>query len=155
MAAGLATLTVLDDEGLAGRAATLGEALLDGLRRRLAGLELVKDVRGRGMMLAIEFGAPKSLKLRAAYALMEEASPGLFCQLILVPLFARHRILAQVVGHGMSVIKLLPPLVVSETDLDWIESGLDDVVRSAHKLGAVWDLGRTPASHAVKARGAA
>jgi ornithine--oxo-acid transaminase len=160
MAAGLATLTVLEDEQLCARAATLGDALLEGLRRRLEKFELVREVRGKGMMLAVEFGPPqslkpKSLKLRAAYALMEEASPGLFCQLILVPLFARHRILAQVAGHGMPVIKLLPPLVVSEADVAWIETGLDDVVRASHSLGAVWDLGRTLASHVVKARTAA
>ena len=120
----------------------------------------MKEVRGKGMMLAIEFGPPqspkpKSLKLRAAYALVEEASPGLFCQLILVPLFARHRILAQVAGHGMPVIKLLPSLVVSEADVAWIETGLDDVVGASHSLGAVWDLGRKLASHVVKARTAA
>lgn len=155
MAAGLATLAVLEDEQLVARAATLGDALIEGLRRRLGGFELVKDVRGMGMMLAIEFGPPQSLKLRAAYALMEEASPGLFCQLILVPLFARHRILAQVAGHGMPVIKLLPPLVVSEADVASIETGLEDVVRAAHSLGAIWDLGRTLGSHAVKARSAA
>jgi ornithine--oxo-acid transaminase len=155
MAAGLATLTVLDEEQLCARAASLGDALREGLRRRLGGFELVKEVRGRGMMLAIEFGPPQSLKLRAAYRLLEEASPGLFCQLILVPLFARHRILAQVAGHGMPVIKLLPPLVVSEADVAAIESGLEDVVRTAHSLGAVWNLGRTLASHAVKARSAA
>jgi ornithine--oxo-acid transaminase len=155
MAAGLATLTVLEDQQLVARAAELGDTLLEGLRRRLGGLELVRAVRGKGMMLAIEFGPPKGLKLRAAYALMEEASPGLFCQLILVPLFARHRILAQVAGHGMPVIKLLPPLVVSEADIAWIETGLDDVVRASHSLGAVWDLGRKLASHVVKARSAA
>jgi ornithine--oxo-acid transaminase len=155
MAAGLATLTVLEDEQLVARAAEVGDRLIEGLRRRLCGFELVKQVRGKGLMLAIEFGPPKSLKLRAAYNLMEEASPGLFCQLILMPLFARHRILAQVAGHGMPVIKLLPPLVVSEADIDWIETGLEDVVRSAHTLGAVWELGRTLAGHAVKARSAA
>ncbi|MGH6912741.1 MAG: aspartate aminotransferase family protein [Geminicoccales bacterium] len=155
MAAGLATLTVLEDEQLCARAATFGGALLEGLRRRLGDLELVKEVRGKGMMLAIEFGPPKSLRLRAAYALLEQARPGLFCQLILIPLFARHRILAQVAGHDMPVIKLLPPLVVSEADMEWIETGLEDVVRAAHSLGAVWDLGRKLASHAVRARTAA
>jgi ornithine--oxo-acid transaminase len=152
MAAGLATLTVLEDERLIERAAEFGEQLIEGLRRRLGDYELVKAVRGKGMMLAIEFGPPKSLRLRAAYALMEEASPGLFCQMILIPLFARHRILAQVAGHEMPVIKLLPPLVVDQTDIDWIETGLEDVVRAAHTLGAVWELGRKLAGHAVRAQ---
>jgi ornithine--oxo-acid transaminase len=152
MAAGLATLTVLEEERLIERAAGQGQQLIEGLRQRLGGYELVKAVRGKGMMLAIEFGPPKSLRLRAAYALMEEARPGLFCQLILIPLFARHRILAQVAGHEMPVIKLLPPLVVDRADIDWIETGLEDVVRAAHTLGAVWDLGRTLAGHAVRAQ---
>jgi ornithine--oxo-acid transaminase len=55
----------------------------------------------------------------------------------------------------MPVIKLLSPLVVSEADVDWIETGIEDVVRASHSLGAVWDLGRTLASHAVRARSAA
>ena len=68
MAAGLATLAVLDDEKLVERAADLGERLIAGLRRRLSGFEFVKEVRGKGLMIAVEFGPPKSLKLRAAYA---------------------------------------------------------------------------------------
>jgi hypothetical protein len=45
--------------------------------------------------------------------------------------------------------------VVSQADVAWIETGLDDVVRASHSLGAVWDLGRKLASHVVKARSAA
>jgi ornithine--oxo-acid transaminase len=52
----------------------------------------------------------------------------------------------------MRVIKLLPPLVVDQTDIDWIETGLEDVVRAAHTLGAVWELGRKLAGHAVRAQ---
>jgi ornithine--oxo-acid transaminase len=152
MTAGLATLAVLDDEKLVERAADVGERLIAGLRRRLSGLEFVKNVRGKGLMIAVEFGPPKSLKLRAAYAMLDKANKGLFCQLILMPLFQRHRILAQVAGHGMPVIKLLPPLVLSEADAEWIETAFEDVIGDSHALGAVWDLGRTLAGHALKNR---
>jgi len=54
----------------------------------------------------------------------------------------------------MAVIKLLPPLVLSESDVARIVRALDDVVAS-HKLGAAWDIGRTLMSHAVKNRTAA
>ena len=155
MAAGLATLAVLDDEKLIERAADLGEGLIGTLRQRLEGFEFVKDVRGKGLMIAIEFGPPKSLKLRAAYAMLDKANKGLFCQLILIPLFKRHRILAQVAGHAMPVIKLLPPLVLSEADAEWIASAFEDVVGESHALGAVWDLGRTLAGHALKSRAGA
>src|SRR5512147_1794281 len=152
MAAGLATLAVLDDEKLIERAADLGERLIADLRRRLSDFEFVKEVRGKGLMIAIEFGAPKSLKLRAAYAMLDKANKGLFCQLILIPLFKRHRILAQVAGHAMPVIKLLPSLVLGDADAGWIETAFEDVVGESHALGAVWDLGRTLAGHALKIR---
>lgn len=155
MAAGLATLAVLEEERLIERAADLGERLIADLRRRLGRFEFVKEVRGKGMMIAIEFGPPKSLKLRAAYAMLDKANKGLFCQLILIPLFKRHRILAQVAGHAMPVIKLLPPLVIDEADAQWIGDAFEDVVAESHALGAVWDLGRTLAGHALKNRAGA
>jgi ornithine--oxo-acid transaminase len=152
MAAGLATLAVLHDEKLVAHAADIGERLIANLRRRLSDFEFVKDIRGKGLMIAVEFGPPKSLKLRAAYAMLDKANKGLFCQLILIPLFKQHRILAQVAGHAMPVIKLLPPLVLSDADAAWIEDAFEDVVRESHALGAVWDLGRTLAGHALKSR---
>jgi ornithine--oxo-acid transaminase len=152
MAAGLATLAVFDDEKLVERAADLGERLIANFRRRLSGFEFVKEVRGKGLMIAVEFGPPKSLKLRAAYTMLDKANKGLFCQLILIPLFKRHRILAQVAGHAMPVIKLLPSLVLSDADAGWIETAFEDVVGESHALGAVWDLGRTLAGHALKIR---
>ena len=155
MAAGLATLSVLEEEHLVQRAADLGERLIADLRTRLGGFEFVKEVRGRGMMIALEFGPPKSLKLRAAYAMLDKANKGLFCQLILIPLFKKHRILAQVAGHAMPVIKLLPPLVIDEADAKWIVDAFEDVVGESHALGAVWDLGRTLAGHALKNRAGA
>jgi ornithine--oxo-acid transaminase len=155
MAAGLATLQAMDDENLIARAEALGCRLIANLQQRLSPFEFVKEVRGKGLMVAIEFGPPKSLKLKAAYAMLEQANKGLFCQLVLIPLFKQHRILAQVAGHGLSVIKLLPPLVLSDSDMDWIETAFEDVVGDAHRLGAVWDLGRTLAGHALKARAGA
>jgi len=155
MAAGLATLSVLEDERLVERAGDLGERLIADLRARLGGFEFVKEVRGRGMMIALEFGPPKSLKLRAAYAMLDKANKGLFCQLILIPLFKKHRMLAQVAGHAMPVIKLLPPLVIDEGDARWIGEAFEDVIAESHALGAVWDLGRTLAGHALKTRAGA
>ena len=152
MAAGLATLTALEDQGLIARAADLGTRLMQGLRERLAGCDLVKAVRGKGMMVALEFGPPRGVQLKAAYALMDRASPGLFCQLILIPLLRRHRILAQVAGHDLPVIKLLPPLVLSEADLDWTLRGFAEVIGDGGSLAGMLDLGRTLATHALRAR---
>jgi ornithine--oxo-acid transaminase len=152
MAAGLATLTVLDEEGLIDRAAVAGNAFRDDLTRRLAGREFVRAVRGKGMMIAIEFGTPKSLRLKGAYAVLEKANPGLYCQLILIPLFSERHVLAQVAGHGLPVIKLLPPLVCSDADLVWAADAIEAVVTESESLGGLWDLGRQLAGHAMKGR---
>ena len=113
MAAGLATLQVLQDERLIENAAARGESLISRLKALVPKYELLADVRGRGMMIALELGPPKSLKLRAAWALVDKATKGLYCQMVVLPLFSRHRILSQVAGHDMYVIKLLPPLCLS------------------------------------------
>src|SRR6202047_5302138 len=108
MAAGIATLDVLAADGLIDKAARTGERL----QRAFAGMaerhELVHEVRGKGLMISIEFGHPRSFKLKASWNLLEAASKGLFCQLITIPLFQEHRILTQVAGHGSHTIKLLP-----------------------------------------------
>ena len=155
MAAGLATLAVFDEERLIERAAELGERLIQNLRRRIGGSEFVQDVRGKGLMLAIEFGAPSSLKLKAAYALIERANRGLFCQLILLPLFKRHRILAQVAGHNLPVIKLLPAYVIDDADLAWIENAFADILEYSRSVGSFWDMGRMLATQAMRAKAGA
>jgi ornithine--oxo-acid transaminase len=152
MAAGLATLTALEDERLIARAAELGARLGEGLRRSLAPFDMVKAVRGKGMMLALELGPPRDLRLKAAYTLMDRASKGLFCQLVLIQLLRQQRILAQVAGHDLPVIKLLPPLVLSEQDLDWILRGFAAVIGDSHSLASLAGLGRTLAGHALRTR---
>ena len=152
MAAGLATLTVLEDEGLIASAAERGARLAEGLRRRLAPYDMVREVRGKGMMIALEFGAPHDLRLKAAYALMDRARPGLFCQLVLIALLQNHRILAQVAGHHLPVIKLLPPLVVSDQDLDWIVHSFEAVIGDNQSLANLLELGRTLVGHALRRR---
>jgi ornithine--oxo-acid transaminase len=83
---------------------------------------------------------------------MDRASKGLFCQLVLIPLLRDHRILAQVAGHDLTVIKLLPPLVLSEEDLDWTVRGFAAVIGDSRSLARLVDLGRTLAGHALRKR---
>jgi ornithine--oxo-acid transaminase len=156
MAAGLATLQVIEDEKLIDNAARIGAGITADLAALIGRHEFVKAVRGKGMMIAIEFGSPKSFSLKAAWVLLEQANKGLFCQLITIPLLKEHRIMSQVAGYGMNVIKLIPALTLNEEDRAWIRRGFEQVVADAHRVpGAVWDLGRTLASHSLKARSSA
>jgi len=153
MAAALATLSVIEDEKLVARAATLGDAILSDFRAFRDKYELVKDVRGKGMMIGIEFGPPRSLALKAAWGLLETANRGLFCQMILIPLFKDHKLICQVSGPGVHIIKLLPALTITDADRLWIRDGFDKAIADCHRVpGAVWDLGRNLAAHVMKAR---
>jgi ornithine--oxo-acid transaminase len=153
MAAALATLEVIDAERLIENAARRGARLLAAFEEMSQRYELIKNVRGKGLMLGIEFGRPRSLKLKASWTALESVNSGLFCQLITIPLFKEHKVLSQVAGHGIHTIKLIPPLIISDADCDWIESSFDAVIADAHRVpGAVWSLGKTLVDNALKAR---
>jgi ornithine--oxo-acid transaminase len=153
MAAGIATLDVLESERLIENAARLGARLLSSFKTMASRYEMIKEVRGKGLMIGVEFGQPRSLKLQAAWRLLEAVNQGLFCQLITLPLFKDHRILVQVAGHASHTVKLLPALVISDDDCEWIERSFSDVIADSHRVpAAVWSLGKTLTEHALKAR---
>ncbi len=133
MAAGLATLEVLESENLIEHSARTGAAILDALTPLIQQYECLKEVRGKGMMIALEFTEPKSLMLKLSWKILESANKGLFSQLITVPLFREHRILSQVAGHGMNIVKFIPPLILTESDVEWMVSAVNDVVAKAHR----------------------
>ena len=62
---------------------------------------------------------------------VERAQPGLFAQLITVPLFHEHRILCQVAGHRMNVVKALPSLLIDEDEIRRFAAALEEVVAAA------------------------
>jgi ornithine--oxo-acid transaminase len=132
MAAGLATLHEIDEQGLVERSARLGESLLAATRPLIDEFEVVREVRGLGLMWAIEFGEPSSGRM--SWRMIERMQPGLFAQLVVAPLFSDHRILSQVAAHKLAVIKVLPPLVVSDDDLDYFVDCLRTTVKRAQRM---------------------
>ncbi|MBE9156373.1 aspartate aminotransferase family protein [Nodosilinea sp. LEGE 06152] len=156
MAAGLATLDVLETEGWIDHAAKMGQQIVADLQPLVDQYDCLKAVRGLGMMMALEFGEPKSLTLKLSWKMLETANRGLFSQIITVPLFTRHRILSQVAGYGMNVVKFIPPLTLQESDRRWIVEAVTDVVADAHRIpGAAWDFGKTLATQAMKTKAGA
>jgi ornithine--oxo-acid transaminase len=151
MAAGIATLEVMKAEKLIENAATRGAQLHAALSGLIPKYEMFKEVRGKGLMMGVEFGPPKSLRLKAAWSLLETANKGLFCQLITVPLFKDHKVLTQVAGHASHTIKLLPSLTITDEDCKWIVSAFDSVIAASHQVpGAIWSLGKTLVDNAVR-----
>ena len=131
MVAGLATLQELDDEQLVDRSARLGEKLLELTRPLVDEFDVVREVRGLGLMWAIEFGEPESGKL--SWKMIEKMQPGLFVQLVVGPLFSRYRILSQVAGHKIAVLKVLPPLVLTDEDVEYFAESLASAIKRAQR----------------------
>ncbi len=151
MACGLATLQVLDDENLVERARATGEELMRRIRELQAKHSLIKEVRGMGLMIAVEFAEPRELALRMGWKLLHRVEPELFGQMLVTTLFSKHRILAQVAGHGMDVIKITPPLTIGEPEIERFVTALDTVLDECRTFpGPLWDLGANFMKHSLK-----
>ncbi|MFF9198948.1 aspartate aminotransferase family protein [Streptomyces sp. NPDC014779] len=153
MAAGLAVLSVMESEDTVAHVRRVGGLLADRLRALVPRYELLKEIRGRGLMIGIEFGRPSSLGLRSRWTMLQAARKGLFAQMVVVPLLQRHRILTQVSGDHLEVIKLIPPLVVDEADVERFVTAFTAVMDEAHAGGGLlWDFGKTLVKQAVAQR---
>ncbi|WP_432012528.1 aspartate aminotransferase family protein [Streptomyces cucumeris] len=153
MAAGLAVLSVMEDEGIVANARRTGDLLRERLTALVDRYELLHDVRGRGLMIGIEFGRPSSLGLRGRWSMLQAARKGLFAQMVVVPLLQRHRILTQVSGDHLEVIKLIPPLIIGEREVDRFVGAFTAVMDDAHGGGGLmWEFGRTLVRQAVAHR---
>jgi len=151
MVAALATLQTIDDEDIVDRARVTGEAFMKGLAPLVEKYELFHEVRGKGLIIGLVFGEPSSLRLKSRWKMMEGARKVLFSQLVVGPLFHRHRILTQVAGDNMNVVKLLPPLIVGQEEVDYFVGALDDVLADAHRNSALlFEFGRTLAKSALR-----
>ncbi len=151
MTAGLAALHVMTEEGLIERTERMGSRLVEALTPFVGRYELLKEVRGKGLMIGIEFSPPSTTRLKCAYHIVESVQRGLFFRLMLVHLFRKHRM---IVGVGApNVIKLLPPLVIGEVELNEFVQAFENWLSDLHSFpGEFWDFAMTLAGKAANAR---
>ena len=140
MVAGLATLDYIDENDLIENARKMGDLVGTLLQALSQQYEFIRDIRWRGLMIAIEFTEPKSFSLRAAWDLVHKLNKDLFPQAVTIPLLQDHQILTQVAGHHIDVIKLIPPLVINEDDINYFVTAFTKVMHNLHKFpGPVWE----------------
>jgi acetylornithine/N-succinyldiaminopimelate aminotransferase len=104
---GLTVLDILERDKCEKRAAELGKRILNGLKKELADIAGVKDIRGKGLMLAVELDRP--------------------CKEILT-LALERGLLVNVTAD--CVVRLLPPLILSDAEADQIVAGVAGCVRT-------------------------
>lgn len=137
MAAALATLQVVERQDLVGAAQRTGAGFAAALAQVAQRHPLLVDVRGRGLMIGLEFGPPSRTRDRASWYALRAARKGLFTQTVVGALFHRHRMLTQVAGDHLDVIKLIPPLVITEAECAEFVAALDAVLTDAGRGGGL------------------
>ena len=154
MAAGLATLRIIERDGLVDHARRVGDVLRDGLAELGRRHAMIKEVRGRGLMIGIELCAPDSRIARLNWRLIHLASEGLFPQLVVIPLHRDHGVITMAAGKN-DVIKLLPPLTLSEPEAHKFLAALDAVLADcAGSSGKNWGVVRDIATATLGRRAA-
>jgi ornithine--oxo-acid transaminase len=138
MRAGLATLDVLERESLGDRAAEMGQRLRSRLRSELSSFEMVKEIRGLGMLSGIEFGEPSKLSLKIAFEAFQRIHPAMFGQIVVMRMFRDKNILTQICGNNFMVLKVAPPLVVTAEQLDEFVVAIRETVELIHSSSAFW-----------------
>ena len=151
MAAGLAALSVLEEENLVHRAAERGAQITEGLNELAARYELLGEVRGKGLMIGMQFVEPASMFLKTGWKLLHKMNPDLFAQMITVPLLQKYDILTQVAGQGLDTVKILPPLVITKADADYFLESMDKVLKDVHRFpGSAWTTAKNLAIRTAK-----
>lgn len=138
MRAGLATMDVLDSEHLGARAANAGERLRRRLAERLSRYEMIKAVRGLGMLSAIGFRPPRQLRMRMLFGAFSRIHPAMFGQVLVMRLFRDQGIFSQICGNDFMVLKVAPPLVMTEPQLDEFVDGISATVDLMHMSARFW-----------------
>jgi ornithine--oxo-acid transaminase len=152
MAAGLATMRIIERDGLVENSARIGALLRDGLLELQGRHEMIEHVRSSGLMVGIELGAPSSRAARVNWRLIHMASEGLFPQLIVIPLHRDHGVITMAAGKN-DVIKLLPPLTLSEEEADSFLQALDVVLGDVEGSGSKnWGVVRDIAVSTLRRR---
>jgi len=151
MACGLATLEVIEDEALVENAAGMGDLLVSRLEELKQRHSVIKEVRGRGLILAVEFQEPREMTLKLGWKALHKMEVNLFTQMVVTSLLSRHRILTQVAAHGLDTLKILPPLMITAVEVEKFVTALDAVLRDCRKFpGPLWDLGANFIRHSLR-----
>jgi alanine-glyoxylate transaminase/(R)-3-amino-2-methylpropionate-pyruvate transaminase len=119
MAQGIATLEEIDEQGLQENCARIGARLMDGFRRLYNQYELIGDVRGMGLMLGIELVESR-----------ESRSPAPAETATVLELAKERGLLIGKGGLYGNVLRIKPPMCITENDADFLLEVLDDCFKT-------------------------
>jgi ornithine--oxo-acid transaminase len=124
--------------------------LREKLRAALSGYEMVRDVRGAGMLTGIEFQPPRGIGLRLSFEAFRAIHPAMFGQILVMRLFRNEGILTQICGNELMVLKVAPPLVVTSEQIDTFVAAIDRTIAEVHSSRSFWSDALALARKAVR-----
>ncbi len=143
MVCALATIHVLQSEDMIENCAKMGKYLIEKLNALKEKHSYIKEVRGLGLMIAIEFQEPKGLLQKASWKALKAANDSLFTQMIVTSLMDNYRIITQVTSHEIHAVKLLPPFIITEAEADKFVKAFDETLsEAANPTGSLWKFGK-------------
>ena len=157
-AAAIATLEIVERDQLAERAKHLGDRLMAALDARIGKHPLVRDIRGRGLLIGVELGSTATGLLSGIGAKLAELSPraGRLAPPPFVGQWISVRLLeagylCQPTAHEWDVLKIEPPLTITEAELDAFVDTLGDVLDDYRSAATILkDVGVRMASRGAR-----
>jgi len=154
MVAGITTIDLLDELDAPTLAAEKGDYLRTGLEDIASRYDCIERVTGKGLMQTVYLRESATPHLALQQKAMMAADKGAFAAAVHVDLFARQKVIAQIPGPGVNAVKILPPVVSTDDDLDYFLNSFEDTIaRFYGRNGPVVSLGRGVIDSAAKAVG--
>jgi len=127
MAAGIAAVNAIVEQDLPRQAEEKGRYFMEGLKELQARHSLLTDVRGRGLLIGLEFAKPKGLVDRLTGGAVSKFSEEYLGAMVAGELLNRYRIITAYTLNNPNVIRLEPPLIVTKEHIDKVLEALDDI----------------------------
>ncbi len=127
-AAGLLTISKIVNEKLWLRARQLGDYLLEGLKTLQQNYKAIKEVRGKGLLIGLEFDRPvKGLLDKLTAGAINEFAREYYASLVAGELLNSHQVITAYTLNNPNVMRLEPPLVVTKDQIDHVLNALEDI----------------------------
>ncbi len=150
--AGVAALEEIINQRLPERARERGEVFLGRLKTLKDKYPFIKEIRGRGLMIGLEFEKPaKGIMDRLTGGVVNKLSEEYLAAIVAGQLLNQHRIITAYTLNNPNVIRLAPPLVITEEQLNSVADALESIFASSYGvLGMVLAGGKTAISSIFK-----
>lgn len=138
-AAGVASVQLLIKNNLAERARRNGEYFIQRLQELAQKYPVIEEVRGRGLLIGIEFASLNSSFLNTlTKGVAGKLTQEYFASIVAGQLLEKHGIITAYTLNNPNVIRLEPPLTIERDEIDYVISALEQVFENQGTISLAW-----------------